>query len=184
MNSEGEKRQRSKEEGLRRTFIVLGFVLLGMAGFCFALVPLYNTFCKITGLNGKTGGRIREVLTQPVDHSRTITLEFITHINGTLPWDFYPLQKSIKLHPGEIHQVAFYARNNTNKTVIAQAIPSISPGISARFLKKTECFCFTEQTLQPKESRNMPVRFYLDPDLPPEIHRMTLSYTLFERGGL
>lgn len=155
---------------------------MGMFGFCFALVPLYNTFCRVTGLNGKTGGRVRMVSNQQVDKTRTITVEFISHINGALPWDFYPLQKKVVVHPGESHQIIFYAKNNSGKNIIGQAIPSVSPGLGAPYLKKTECFCFTQQTLHAHESRNMPLVFYLDPDLPKDIHRLTLAYTLFNRG--
>jgi cytochrome c oxidase assembly protein subunit 11 len=153
---------------------------LVMFGFGFAMVPLYDTFCKVTGLNGKTDGRYKLTQALEVDSSRTITIQFITHLNQSLNWDFYTQTKSVTLHPGEIKQVIFYAKNKSDHRIVSRAIPSVSPGIAAEYLHKTECFCFNEQPLASKHSKAMPLVFFIDPSIPNDIHEMTLSYTLFD----
>jgi len=160
--------------------MLLGFTI-GMFGFGYALVPLYNVMCKVLGINGKTGGQVSiETSRVHVDKSRTIRVEFLTSVNSNLPWKFHPKVNSVTLHPGEMRLVNFFAENDTDKTMTIQAIPSVAPGIVAKYLKKTECFCFTQQTLKAHESMDMPVLFHLDPAIPKEIHEMTLSYTLFD----
>lgn len=153
---------------------------LGMFGFGFAMVPLYNTFCQITGLNGKTAGRYQVDYAVEVDPSRTIKIQFMTNLNQGMPWEFKPMAKSLTVHPGEIKQVSFYVKNLSNKPIIGRAIPSISPGILASYMHKTECFCFNEQLLNPGESQVLPLMFFLDKDFPKQYSEMTLSYTLFD----
>lgn len=160
------------------TYLILA--AFGMFGFGFAMVPLYNTFCKITGLNGKTAGRYQVDYAIEVDPSRTITIQFITNLNQDMPWEFRPMVKSLTIHPEEIKQAAFYVKNLSQTPIIGRAIPSISPGIVASYMHKTECFCFNEQLLQPGESQILPLMFFLDKDFPKEYHEMTLSYTLFD----
>jgi len=167
----------SKHRKLLRNLL---FAAVGMFGFGFLLVPMYNVFCKVTGLNGKTSTIAFLNSGVPVDTSRTVTVQFITSVNGSLPWTFYPLTESIQIHPGEIKRVVFYAKNRSSQTMTVQAIPSVSPGLAAKFLKKTECFCFTRQTFKAGEVESMPVLFHLDPALPKNIHLLTLSYTLFD----
>ncbi|RMD70876.1 MAG: cytochrome c oxidase assembly protein [Gammaproteobacteria bacterium] len=168
-------------KGQRRLVLGLFLAVAGMFGFGFALVPLYNALCDITGLNGKTG-RVSEAqaAAQGVDETRLITVEFVTSVNSDLPWRFKALQKKVKVHPGEIREVRFYAENLSGHTITGQAIPSISPGNAARYFNKTECFCFTQQTLRGKEAKEMPVRFIIDRHLPKDIHTVTLSYTFFD----
>jgi len=156
------------------------FAVLGMFGFGFAMVPLYNVFCDITGINGKTGGRVAIAATEP-DMDRTVTVEFITSVNQSMPWDFRPEVTSMEVHPGKMYRTMFYARNRTDKTMVGQAIPSVTPGIAALHFKKTECFCFTEQQFSAGEGRDMPVMFMVDRELPEEIGELTLSYTFFEK---
>jgi cytochrome c oxidase assembly protein subunit 11 len=163
-----------------RLVMTLLLVTLGMFGFGFALVPLYNAFCEMTGLNGKTG-RVSESVaaTTTVDRTRTVTVEFVTQVSGILPWEFQAGVKKMQVHPGEINGASFYARNYADRAVTGQAVPSVTPGFASKHFSKTECFCFTQQTLQPGESREMPVRFIVDPQLPRDIHTITLSYTFF-----
>ena len=158
--------------------LLCGLVLL-MFGFTYALVPLYDVFCDITGLNGKTGGRIRAPLQTRMDKSRNITVEFVTRSDQGLDWDFYTRTRSVMVHPGEPKRVNFYAKNNTRHEITVMAIPSVSPGVAAKYLQKTECFCFDAQTLGPGESVEYPMIFYIDPSMP-DIPRLTLSYTLFD----
>ncbi len=157
--------------------LVAGVCLMFLFGF--ALVPLYDAFCDITGINGKTGGRIR-VAQDEVDTSRIIRLEFITHNNQDMPWEFYSTVPYVDIHPGEVKRVDFYARNTTDADMVGQTIPSVSPGVGAKYIKKTECFCFNHQPLEAGEAETMPVVFYLDPTIPNTIQEMTLSYTLFD----
>jgi cytochrome c oxidase assembly protein subunit 11 len=159
------------------------FVVIAMFGFGFALVPLYDTFCSLTGLNGKTDGEAYSGEVMQVDNSRNIRVEFVTSLNESMPWEFKPLQTSVTVHPGEATKVEFYVRNLTDKDIIGQAIPSIAPGLAASYFKKTECFCFTQQTLKAGEEKEMPVVFIVDPSIDEDIHEITLSYTFFIKPG-
>lgn len=158
----------------------LVIAIIGMFGFGYAMVPLYNTFCKVTGLNGKTAGRYKVDYAVTVDPTRSIRIQFLTSLNEGMPWEFRPLVKSLTVHPGEVKQVSFYVKNLSSKPIVGRAIPSISPGIVAQYMHKTECFCFNEQLLQPGESEILPLMFFLDKDFPKENSEMTLSYTLFD----
>lgn len=152
-----------------------------MFGFGFALVPLYDVFCEWTGLNGKTGGRVAyEVDSAEVDQARTVTVQFSATNNGAMSWEFRPLQAQITVHPGELNEVRFLARNPTAARMVGQAVPSVAPFKGADFLRKTECFCFTQQVLEAGESIEMPVQFFVDKALPADVHKLTLSYTLFD----
>lgn len=160
--------------------IKLGLFVLFMFGFCYALVPLYNALCKATGLNGKIGGQVANDPNAVVDTSRTITVQFLTTTNSTLPWQFKPNKQHVHLHPGENKFVTFFAENDSKKNMVVQAIPSVTPGIAAKYLKKTQCFCFSRQELAAGKSMNMPVIFHVDPALPKKYNTITLSYTLFD----
>jgi cytochrome c oxidase assembly protein subunit 11 len=157
-------------------------IVLGMFGFGFALVPIYNSLCKTLNINGKTNSEpiaFDAKKTQPIS-SRNVVVQFVATKNSTLDWLFYPKTTEVRIHPGEMTRLAFYAENQTNFRMTVQAIPSVTPGIAAKYLKKTECFCFTQQTLNGHEGMNMPLLFHLDKDLPKEIKTITLSYTLFD----
>ena len=160
--------------------IKLVVMALGMFGFGYALVPLYDVFCDITGLNGKTDTVAASALQYEVDRDREITVEFITTLNKKTPMLFTSETKKLRVHPGEFYTVNFYAENKTNKKLVAQAIPSITPGLTAAYFKKTECFCFSQQEFQPGEAKTMPVRFAVDPELPERYKTITLSYTFFD----
>ncbi|HEY8160093.1 MAG TPA: cytochrome c oxidase assembly protein [Methylobacter sp.] len=159
---------------------ILVFVVLGMFGFGYALVPLYDVLCDITGLNGKVESSAIKEVGYEVDKDREITVEFMTALNETTPMVFRSEIKKLKVHPGEYYTVNFYAENKTDKVMIARAIPSISPGLVAEFFKKTECFCFSEQTFKAREGRTMPVRFVVNPEIPKEYKTITLAYTFFD----
>lgn len=155
-------------------------ITLAMFGFGFALVPLYDVFCQVTGLNGKTGrADDQAVQTSQVDTSRWVTVEFTGQVMNGLPWEFRPLQKRIRLHPGDAFTVKYYARNRSDERIAGQAVPSVSPGKAAAHFKKVECFCFTRQELKGGESREMPVRFLVERDLPNDVRILTLSYAFF-----
>jgi cytochrome c oxidase assembly protein subunit 11 len=153
-------------------------VVAGMCLFTAALVPLYDVFCDITGINGKTKGKALYQI-QAIDTSREIKVEFITNVNRGMPWEFKPTMNSIKVHPGQMNEVIFYAKNKSQKDIIGQSVPSISPGEGSLYFHKTECFCFDQQRLNAGEEINMPMKFYVDLDLPKDITHLTLSYQLF-----
>lgn len=161
---------------------VIGKLLIlvfAMFGFGFALVPLYDVFCDVTGLNGKTGGQVAFAETPLIDQDRLIKVQFIGNLNADMPWEFKPITKTMMLHPGESATVEFYARNTSQHDIIGQAVPSVTPGLAASYFQKTECFCFTEQKLAAGEEKRMPVIFRIDTALPDNIHELTLSYTFF-----
>jgi cytochrome c oxidase assembly protein subunit 11 len=177
MNSVGEQTRAAT----RRTVLKLSLATAVMFSFGYALVPLYNVFCEVTGLNGKTG-RLTEAQAAALkpDIEREITVEFVTNVDSQLPWDFKPKVSKVVVHPGVETQVEFQASNWSQGPIVAQAVPSVAPNTMARYFKKTECFCFSQQRLAAGESKTMPVRFIVDPKLPAEITVLSLGYTFFE----
>lgn len=149
-----------------------------MFAFGYALVPFYEKFCEVTGINNLLQPDILVQETQ-VDTSRWITVELDANTRG-LPWQFKPLQSSVRIHPGEPVDVMYEITNNTDRVVNGQAIPSYSPRSLERYLRKFECFCFTKQVLQPNEVRQMPVQFVIESSIPADINTVTISYTFFE----
>ncbi|USD37775.1 MULTISPECIES: cytochrome c oxidase assembly protein [Ferrimonas] len=162
----------------RRLVTRLLLVTVAMFGFGFALVPLYDVFCDITGINGKTR-QTAAADSEQVDSQRLVTVEFITSVHSDMPWQFEPEVNRIQVHPGETRQVAFLARNLSQRDIIGQAVPSVTPGQGALYFSKIECFCFNHQPLEAGAETQMPLLFYLDPALPEEIQTLTLSYTLY-----
>ncbi|HEY8555504.1 MAG TPA: cytochrome c oxidase assembly protein [Burkholderiales bacterium] len=167
----------SRNARVRRSAAKLGLFAVAMFGFGYLLVPLYDIACQALGLNGKTG-RV-EAVAGVVDTSRTITVEFTGHASSGLPWEFRPMTRRLEVHPGETVVVNYYARNNTNETIVGQAVPSVAPARAAPHFKKIECFCFTRQELKPGEAVEMPVRFTVMPEISPDVETITLSYAFF-----
>ena len=155
-------------------------LVLAMFGFGFALVPLYDVFCELTGLNGKVKTEAQAEAGFNPDETRWVTVEFVTTVNGTMPLSFRAETTKIKVHPGQYYTVRFYGANQSSKPMVGRAIPSIAPGWATQFLVKTECFCFSEQTFEPRKEKEMPVRFVIDPKLPETVADLTLSYTFFD----
>jgi cytochrome c oxidase assembly protein subunit 11 len=164
----------------KRLVLRLVGVVVGMFAFGFALVPLYDVFCEITGANGKTAGQYTDAQVQEVDTSREITIQFLTNNNADMPWEFRPAVRKLVVHPGEVNATEFYARNPSLKKMMGQAIPSVTPFHAAEYLHKTECFCFDQQQLAGGEAIDMPLQFIIDSDLPDDVTTLTLSYTLFD----
>ena len=165
-----------------RTARRLAIVGLAMFGFGYALVPLYDVLCQITGLGGRTGVVAAGSLDGGVDTSRTVRVQFLGTVNSRLPWEFRPGVASMEVHPGQVYETTYYARNLSGTTTVGQARPSVAPSVASLHFNKTECFCFLEQELSPGEARDMPVRFVLSRDLPADIATVTLSYTFFNSG--
>jgi cytochrome c oxidase assembly protein subunit 11 len=165
---------------VKSTALKLSLIPILMFGFGFALVPLYDVFCDITGLNGKTGRvEASTIDLSRVDTSRTIEVRFIASINAGLPWSFEPVVKKMEVHPGKLYEAMYQVRNTTGKATTGQAVPSVSPGLAAEHFNKTECFCFTQQELAGFERRDMPLRFIIDSAISENIEQITLSYTFF-----
>ena len=159
----------------------LWVVALGMFAFGFALVPFYEKICEVTGIN--SGGEQILAKNTQIDTSRRLTLELDANADAGLPWRFKPLQTSVQLHPGEMVQVMYEIENLTDRDIVGQAVPSYAPQLTAQYVKKIECFCFTAQTLKAREKRQMPVMLVLDPALPSDVNTVTLSYTFFVKPG-
>ncbi|MEN9887060.1 MAG: hypothetical protein RL758_1638 [Pseudomonadota bacterium] len=163
-------------------------VACAMGVFGYALVPLYNAICEVTGINILALGD-KEALGQKsvkpgntqVDESRTIVVEFDANARG--PWEFKPAVSSMKVHPGQLATVMYEFQNVQNRSMAAQAIPSYAPKQAMAHFNKLECFCFNQYTLAPGEKKQWPVAFVIDPKLPKDVTTITLSYTFFEVGG-
>lgn len=164
----------------RQHWLRLSAVAAGMFGFGFALVPLYNAICELTGVNGRPSNtRIASTVVEN-PQARTVSVEFLTTVNGDRGYTFDPVTPRIEVHPGKLYKVEFVAQNTRDHAVVAQAVPSIAPFSAARHLRKTECFCFRQQPFAAGEEKRMPVVFMLDPELPAEVDTVTLSYTFFD----
>ena len=177
------KHSDTNTESVRPSHLVskLALVVAGMFAFGFALVPIYDVFCEITGLNGKTGGHATyDAAIVEVQQERLITVQFTANNNSGMSWQFHPMVNQVQVHPGELTSVKFYAHNPTGMTMIAQAVPSVVPFVAVDYLHKTECFCFTQQTLAGGEAIEMPLLFYIDQAIPADVSKLTLSYTLFD----
>jgi cytochrome c oxidase assembly protein subunit 11 len=161
--------------------VKLGFVALFFVGFGFAMVPMYDVFCELTGLNGKTNkvAMVADKNTQ-VDLSRSVNVEFLSHSMPGVGLTFKPDQFSIRIHPGAISRMNYTVTNTSDQVFVGQAIPSITPAVAAQHFEKLECFCFSQQTFQPGETRSMPVVFVVNPKMDRDLGTVTLSYTFFE----
>jgi cytochrome c oxidase assembly protein subunit 11 len=165
----------------RLTLKLLGFAL-GSFAFGFALVPLYDVLCDITGFgNQKLLAEARTPVGEP-DDSRTITVDFLAELPSVGNWEFRPVVGSMQVHPGRLYETEYLAHNLTGHDTVAQAVPNISPGKAAGYFRKTECFCFVPQKFAVNEQRPMAVRFVIDPAIPRSVDRVTLSYTFYDES--
>jgi cytochrome c oxidase assembly protein subunit 11 len=174
MNSDATNREN------RRLGLKLAVFALGSFVFGFALVPLYDVLCDITGFgNQKRLAQASQLDVKP-DKNRLVTVEFLAELPTVGNWEFRPVVNSVQVHPGELTAADFVARNLTGKATVAQAIPNVAPSKAAAYFHKTECFCFTPQRFAVGEERLMPVRFIVDPALPAYVDRITLAYTFYD----
>jgi len=184
---------RSAEGQQRKHYVVAGKMVLlaaAMFGFGYLMVPLYDIICEVTGLNGKTGRITVAESQQQLEQSqiaengvaveREITVEFIGIVSAGGNWEFQPNELTMKVRPGEQYVTSYFARNLSTIPVVGQASPSVSPSAAAKYFNKTECFCFTRQEFEAKGGRDMPVAFVIDPKIPVNVDRVTLSYTFFK----
>lgn len=169
---DGQNGQRSESSLVRK----LVWACAGSFAFCFAMIPLYQIYCEVTGANGKTG---RAVAAGQIDRSRTVEIQFDSSVNSKLPWTFAPMQRVMNVNPGAVMEARYMVRNDSDRAIVGKAVPSVAPNEASIFFNKTECFCFTEQLLKPGESMELPVRFVVDPEMPGEVYELTLSYTFY-----
>ena len=167
----------------RRLALQLGLVALCAFGFGFALVPIYDLLCSVTGFGAR-----KELLraadeTAKVDENRLVTVEFVAILPSVGNWKFQPDVRTIQVHPGKLYEAKFLASNLTGQATWAQAIPDITPSNATPYFRKTECFCFSPQQFAVGEARHMPVRFFVDPALPKYVDRITLAYTFYDTQG-
>ena len=165
---------------MQNTVVKLVVVAVLMFGFGYALVPLYEAFCRVTGFGGKTD-IIEEAmaLDTPVS-DREIAVTFTSHSHTALPWEFRPVTGALDLKVGEVQDAYFYVKNYSDRPITGMSTFNVTPPRAGLHFKKTECFCFTKQVLQPGEEQEFLVRFMLDHDLPDDVHELTLSYTFFD----
>ena len=175
--------QTNQKQPLGKLVAKLAGMAVLMFGFGYLLVPLYDKFCEVTGLGGRTGDAVvQDTLSGEIDYSRTVMVHFDANVNSALPWEFRPTEIMMEVHPGKLYETTYYARNRSDSPVIAQAVPSVAPGRASLYFNKTECFCFTEQLLGAGESQDMPVRFIVDPNLPDRVDMVTLSYIIYQNN--
>ena len=158
----------------------LSLIVLAGLVFGFVLAPLYDVMCKKFGLNGRADSSATTFdKTQVIDKSRWVTVIFMGNTMPGLSWSFHPKQSSMRVHPGEITLTSYVAKNNAENSQLGIAVPSITPELATLYFKKIECFCFKQQTLKAGENKEMPVMFYVKPDLPVEVNTVTLNYAFY-----
>ncbi|MFT3850312.1 MAG: cytochrome c oxidase assembly protein [Propionivibrio sp.] len=171
----------------RRLVGKLMLIVAASFAFGFALVPLYDVFCRLTGLNGKTAGPggVQTVngAVSPIDRDRVVTVEFTGTVMPGLAWEVEPVLTRLDLHPGELHQARYRVRNLSDTSIVGQAVPSVSPGQAALNFEKLDCFCFRQQTLAPGETKELPLTFIVKPELDRDVRTITLSYAFFDLAG-
>jgi cytochrome c oxidase assembly protein subunit 11 len=162
----------------------LGGAALLMFGFGFALVPLYDVFCEVVGIRAPIEATAASDVVESPAASRTITLEFLASTGNGAPWAFAPVADSIQITTGMLHDAEYRAHNLSGRDLTAVITPDVRPIEAAQYLRKVECFCFTEQSFSADEARDLQVRFIIDSELPAHIDRVTLAYTLFEKPAV
>lgn len=168
----------------RGTAKLVGVALAAFA-FTFALIPLYRIACeKLLGVRLERTAMDAGDIAATGKVARTITVQFDGGVNSKLPWEFHPQQMTMQVRPGEQYETTYFARNTSDRAIVGNAVPSVAPARASGYFGKTECFCFTAQTLQPGEARDMPVRFIVDPELPADVNTITLSYTFYKNAAL
>jgi cytochrome c oxidase assembly protein subunit 11 len=154
---------------------------VAMFAFGFALVPLYDIFCEVTGIRSPIVASEADSITEQPELSRTIRLEMLASTNGGAPWEFTPVNDSAEVQTGIMQDISYSAHNLSGQKIIGIATPDIRPSEAAKYFRKIECFCFNEQKFSIDEKRDLLVRFYIEPDLPAHIDTITLAYTLFAK---
>lgn len=162
--------------------VKLVVITIIMFGFGYALVPLYEAFCRVTGFGGKTDIIEEAAASSAIVSDRDVAVTFTSHSHSALPWEFKPITEAMDVKIGQVQDAVFYVKNYSDKPITGMATFNVTPPRAGFHFKKTECFCFTKQVLQPGEEQEMAVRFMLDSELPDDVHELTLSYTFFDNS--
>jgi cytochrome c oxidase assembly protein subunit 11 len=168
---------RRENASLTRRLLVM---VAGSFAFGFALVPLYDVICEAAGI------RVNDAPSAAAESAaadRRVALEFVSIVAPGGEWELTPLTRETVVQPGRLHEATFTIRSRASVPVTGQAVPSVAPSYTAKYLQKTECFCFTPQEFGPAQEREFTVRFIVDPDLPPHVDRMTLAYSMYTLPG-
>ena len=171
----------------RRTAVILFGIAGGMVGLAFASVPLYELFCQVTGYGGTPQVRAENDTAKDSPHAgKMVTVRFDANTNKGMPWSFQPEVREMKVRVGETALAFYKARNLADTSVTGTATFNVTPYKAADYFAKVQCFCFTEQALNPGQEIRMPVSFYVDPDIFDDKHaknvsEITLSYTFFRK---
>jgi cytochrome c oxidase assembly protein subunit 11 len=173
-----------KRRANRNLMVKLLLFAAGSFGFGFALVPLYDVLCSVTGVGDQKALARAAVVTEHPDLNRMVTIDFVADLPSVGSWEFKPLTTSMQVHPGKLYEVRFFAHNLMGHDTVAQAVPDVSPSKAANYFRKTECFCFSPQHFKDGESKVMPVRFFVDPSLPRYIDRIALAYTFYDTTNM
>ena len=180
-NASRDRTDDQRKADTRRLLKIVRLVVAGGFVFVFALIPVYRIACeKVLGIKLQEGpaGQQR-VVGMRADEKRTVTVQFDGNVDASLPWDFQPSRLSMQVHPGELYEATYWAKNESGRAIVGNAAPSITPSRGASYFNKTECFCFTQQMLRAGEQKLMPVRFIVDPALPADVTTLTLSYRFY-----
>lgn len=168
----------------RRLSLRLCVVVVAMFGFGYAVLPLlYDVVCEITGLGGRPAVAEEARLAPAAATDRVVTVQFMGTVNSSLPWEVHPSVTEMRINPGRVYETSYFAQNLSANGNVGRAVPTVSPSKAALYFTKTECFCFSEQSFEGGEGRNMALRFVVGTELPPEVHTITLSYTFFNAGA-
>ena len=166
----------------KKVIFIITFVGMLMLSLSYAAVPLYDIFCRVTGFGGTT--QIASSAPGSSGHPN-INIRFESNITDSLNWDFYSKTKTVKIPMGEEKTIYYFAKNLGDKPIVGTATFNVTPAKAGQYFMKIDCFCFVEQLLNPGESMNMPVTFFIDPDLykdenVQEVNEITLSYTFMK----
>jgi len=186
MNNE-ENQSSKKDKKNNKVALALAIFATGMLCFVFfILVPFYDVFCRAIGIGDRTADYVTQAQIKPVaevlqevDETRSIKVQFLASNNADIGWEFRALSGELAVHPGALNEVHYYAKNTSPIDMVGQAVHSVTPPIAGMYFHKTECFCFTQQPLKAGESKDMPLKFVIDRDLPKDIKTITISYTMF-----
>jgi cytochrome c oxidase assembly protein subunit 11 len=169
-----------KKSANRKLVRSLLIMTAGSFAFGWALVPLYDVLCRAAGIGNAEAKAGKSVVAEAVDPNREVTIEFMVVPASVGSFDFQPKVASMRIHPGKLYETEFYGKNLTGAAAVAQAVPSLSPAGTSKYFHKTECFCFSPQKFTAGEGREMPVRFIVDPQLPGDVDKLTLAYTIYD----
>ena len=170
----------AKKSANRKLVRSLLIMTAGSFAFGWALVPLYDVLCRAAGIGNAEAKAGKSVVAEAVDPNREVTIEFMVAPASVGSFDFQPKVASMRIHPGKLYETEFYGKNLTGAAAVAQAVPSLSPTGTSKYFHKTECFCFSPQKFAAGEGREMPVRFIVDPQLPGDVDKLTLAYTIYD----